>query len=60
MIAKLSTIDYTPDNVATVKFGQFKGGSYSFQSEDLMVELLTNISITRIRKKDHAVDVISF
>lgn len=36
IIAKLCTTDFTPDNVATVKSGQFKGGFYSFQSEDLI------------------------
>lgn len=50
IIAKLSTIDFTPDNVATIKFGQFEGGFYSFKSEDLMAELLTKID-SRLRRK---------
>ena len=50
-IAKLSTIDFTPDNVATIKFGQFKGGFYSFQSEDLMAELLTKIDSKITQRK---------
>lgn len=51
IIAKLCTIDFTPDNVATVKSGQFKGGFYSFQSEDLMAELLTKIDSKITQKK---------
>lgn len=58
IIAKLSTIDFTPDNVATIKFGQFKGGFYSFQSEDLMAELVTKID-SKNTQKNHAVDVIN-
>ena len=50
-IAKLSTIDFTLDNVATIKFGQFKGGFYSFQSEDLMAELVTKIDSKNTQKK---------
>ena len=42
-IAKLSTIEFTPDKVATVKFGQFKGGFNSFKSEDLTAELVAKI-----------------
>lgn len=50
-IAKLSTIEFTPDNVATVKFGQFKGGFYSFKSEDLMAELVAKIDNKMTQKK---------
>ena len=50
-IAKLSTIEFTPDNVTTVKFGQFKGGFYSFKSEDLMAELVTKIDSKNTQKK---------
>ena len=51
IIAKLSTIAFTPDNVATIKFGQFEGGFYSFKSEDLMAELLTKIDSKITQKK---------
>ena len=51
IIAKLCTIDFTPVNVATVKFGQFKGGFYSFQIEDLMAKLLTKVDSKNTQKK---------
>ena len=50
-IAKLSTIDFTPDNVATIKLGHFKVGFYSIQSEDLMAELVTKIDSKNTQNK---------
>ena len=49
--AKLCTIYFTPDNVATIKFGQFKGGFYSFKSEDLMADLVAKIDSKMTQKK---------
>ena len=48
---KLCTIYFTPDNVATIKFGQFKGGFYSFKSEDLMADLVAKIDSKMTQKK---------